>query len=203
MVEAVQKSLIIVWANKIIYDLVRLFIFNSKEIVGMKHVLGVLLVFIGLSFTSSGKLFAHVETTYYLKGMVGARMLAVRMLCYDEMPTSYINYFFGDDKKDRLLVGNQQDQFWNFIPEETAAKGNIKTELSFSIAPAKEGVWKGSWTDSTGKISDLVLTPIDADSISSPYNTFTFVKELEPYERYRLINIQFSKTRVEKRSADL
>lgn len=169
----------------------------------MKRITALVLVFLAFSFTKSGELLAHVEKTYYLKGEVGERNIAIKMLCYDESPIRYIYYFFEDAKKDRFLAGKLKDKLWTFKPEVPQGKYNVKPESALTIEETKNGVWKGTWTDSTGKVWDLVLRPIIADSISPKFSYLPFVIELDPYESYRLSTINFSKTRTEKLTPEL
>lgn len=169
----------------------------------MKYILVLLFTSFAFSFTQSGELLAHVEKTYYLKGKVGERDVAIKMLCYDELPTRYINYFFQDAKKDRLLIGNLKDNTWNFIPEVQKGKDEVKPEVTLNLTENKNGVWKGSWTDSTGKTWDLVLNSIVPDLISSKFSYLPFVQELDPYESYRLSKINFAKSKTEKQTKDL
>lgn len=169
----------------------------------MRHILVLLLVFLAFSGTKSGELSAHVEKTYYLKGKVREREIAIKMLCYDEMPTRHINYFFQDDKMDRYLVGKLIDNTWSFIPEPEKERDDFGPGVKLKIADGKNGMWKGTWTDSSGKTVDLVLNPIPPDSVFSEFGYLSFVQELDPYERYRLSNMDLIKIRTEKLTKDL
>jgi hypothetical protein len=168
-----------------------------------KHTLVTVLAFFAVSFTRSGELSAHVEQTYYLQGKIGQRAIAIKMLCYDEMPVRQVYYFFQDAKKDHFLTGKLKDGVWNFIAEAQQEKAGARPEIALNIRENKKGIWTGTWTDSIGKSTDIVLNPMQPDSISSKFSYLTFVKELDPYESYRLSQVAFTKTNTEKRTKDL
>jgi hypothetical protein len=161
------------------------------------------MLFTGMSFSPSGKLWAHVEKTYFLKGQVGQRAIAIKMLCYDEMPDRYMHYFFADDKMDRYLVGRFIDKYWHFVPVEKDKNGNLKAGGTLKIAEAADGQWRGTWTDTTGKSLDIDLKPILPISVPSSFSYLPYVSELDPYESYRLSNIDFIKTKTQNITKDL
>ncbi|MEI6949725.1 hypothetical protein V9K67_21235 [Paraflavisolibacter sp. H34] len=169
----------------------------------MKHFLALLWVFLGVSGTTAGKLWAHAEKIYYLKGQVGKRELVVRMLCYDETPTRYITYFFGDDKQDRSLAGTFADPYWTFLPKEekgSETPSQIRLRITESIP---DSCWKGSWTDTAGKSQDLVLTHLPADSLAAAFADLPFLKETDPYDCYKLAHLQFTLLRSEQKTKEL
>lgn len=169
----------------------------------VKPIFILMLAFLAFSFCAAGKPFFHVEKMYFLKGKVGENEIVLRMLCYDEMPTRFVHYFFLNDKKDHYLVGRQKDKFWNFTPGEKGGGNSIKQSGVLNIAENKNGLWNGTWTDSSGKTWNLILSAIIADSIHSNFSQLLFIKELDPYESYRLSTISFSKTKSEKRTDGL
>lgn len=146
---------------------------------------------------------AHVERTHFLKGKVGGREIGVKMLCYDELPTRLLYYFFQDEKRDKQLVGTLKDKVWNFTPEERSPKPAFGPEGLISISESGEGRWTGKWVDSSGKAFNLVLEPILPDFINSAFSGLPIMTELDPYERYKLSNINLAKTKTEKLTGNL
>lgn len=160
----------------------------------MKQILALVLVFLTCSFTSSSTSTWHIEKVYYLKGTVGEREIALKMVCYDELPTRFVNYFFLDAKKDHSLIGKLKDNFWNFMPEQPEGResGALK------ITESTNGDWNGTWDDGAGKSWPLTLKPIAPDSSRSDFSHLTLIKESDPYESYRLSNLHLNKMRTDK-----
>lgn len=169
----------------------------------VKKVFVLILVSIGMTLLPVNKLHAHVEKTYFLKGKVGTRDLAIKMQCYDEMPTRKIHYFFQDNKQDRYMTGYFMLGFWRFVSGETDVKGNLKHEGTLDIVENTHGVWKGKWTDGLGNDFDVVLSPILADSMPSQFGDLLFIKEMDAYEAYRLSDIKLVKIKTEKLTKEL
>lgn len=163
----------------------------------MKYFVILLTVTVGLTFFPTGKLSAHVEKTLYLKGKVGKDVVAIKMLCYDELTTRYIYYFFSNSKMDRYLEGKWQDSSWNFATQEQH-NNHLKPEDVFNISETKNGIWKGIWINSSGKKQSIVLEPLSHGDITSSYRKLPFVEELDPYEFFRISSIRFTKQQTEK-----
>jgi|GEM_PF-1003576 len=155
-----------------------------------------------LSCLPAAKVLAHVERTFYLQGKLGKRAVAIKMLCYDEMPIRHIHYFFQDDKRDRYLVGKLMAGYWHFEAEENETKV-VSGQGNLRIIETENKNWKGTWSDSSGKRYDIILTPLLPDSTSSQNGDIPFAKEMDPYEAYRISTIGFEKIKSEKVTKEL
>lgn len=146
----------------------------------------------------SGNVFAHIERTYFLKGKVGERELAIRMLCYDEIPVRHLSYYFIDEIKDKYLLGKFADNCWNFSAEQS---GNLNP--SIKITDVGNGCWKGFWIEPSGKMVDLFLKPLVTDSIVTPFGRIQLITEMDVYDQFRLSNISFTETHTQKLGNEL
>ena len=159
----------------------------------MKYIL-LLLAIISASFVPAGKLFAHLEKAFYLKGKAGAEEIAVKMLSYDETPAvRNIQYFFLHDKRDRYMTGKLVDDSWQFSAVAQDTKSYPVSEGTLNIA-ANGTNWQGSWTDNRGEKQPVVLTPIPADFIPPQYSHLPLMQQMDPYERYRFSTLRFVET---------
>lgn len=137
---------------------------------------------------------AHVEKTYFLQGKIGNELMTLKMLCYDEMPTRHLFYYWMNDKKDQYLKGNFFEGQWHFKNDEIGAADLIRNKLD--ISENSDGTWLGFWTDSTGKRQEIILQPHLKDTLSTFYNQISSLAELDLYEQYRLTHISFTKVPV-------
>jgi hypothetical protein len=92
---------------------------------------------------------------------------------------------------------------WQFRPDQNEANQSILSKILLNINEGKNGTWSGTYTDSTGHGYNLVLRPIIADSITSPFSQMMAVSEMNLYEKTRLANIDFRKIKTDKQGKDL
>lgn len=156
-----------------------------------------------LLFTPYGKLFAHVDKTFFLKGKIGERSIAIKMLNYDETNKRDLYYYFSDDKRDHFLVGTYQNKGWLFTSKTIDNNTLTKPAIILTIADNTNGIWKAIWQDSLGNKWDIILTTLTTNDISNNFSHLSYVTELDPYERYRLANVQFTNTTSSKLSKQL
>ena len=166
-----------------------------------KYLFYLILLMTGMA-TLPVKAFAHAEKIYYLHGKVKNRAIAVKMLCFDEMPTRQLFYYFQDEKKDHYLHGKLMAERWTFVPDTSEHSSN-DIRIVLSISNKDKTTWSGFWIDSAGRREALILEPIQPDSIRSSYASLPFFQELDPYEKYRLSDIRFTKTKSEKITKNL
>jgi hypothetical protein len=167
----------------------------------MKHFLLSVLFLLASTFGSSGKLFAHIEKTLFLSGQVGQRAIGVKMLVYDDMPERHIQYFFLNSKKDKHLLGKPTGDSWLFQSDDQGGTGRANPEVTLRLVEDK-GNWNGIWTDSAGLSSNVVLSVIP-NSFSTKFGRLRYIEELDPYDRYKLSDITFQKSKTEKFKGDL
>lgn len=142
-----------------------------------------------------GKLWAHVDKVFFLKGTLGNRSIAIKMLNYDETRTRHLYYYFADDRKDHFLTGTYQNKNWLFT--------NATSTVTLTIADNTNGVWQANYTDSTGINNALSFTTLTAEDCSNNFSHLPYVTELDPYERNRLANVHFTPTNTTKLSKQL
>lgn len=166
----------------------------------MKYILVVIIIF-GSSLMPDNKLSAQIEKIYFLKGKVGERDMAIKMLIYDEVSERHITYFFMDDKRDKFLKGKVDGNFW-FFSSGGEENESSRHGITLKIRPGADGDWSGTWTEG-GKSFDINLKKIVHDSISSEFDHLQYIKEQDPYQRYKLSGISFRKTKSKKYTREL
>jgi len=166
----------------------------------MKHIL-VVMIFLGSSLIPGNKLLAQIEKIYFLKGKVGKRDMAIKMVVYDDVSERHITYFFMDDKGDKLLKGKFDGNFWVF---SSSGEENDPSRygIMLKIRTSADGAWSGTWSEG-GKSVAINLKKIVPDSIPSEFNYLQYVKEQDPYQRYKLSGISFHKKRSKKYTKEL
>lgn len=142
------------------------------------------------SFTA----WSHVEKIYYLKGKIGSKDAALKIYCYDEIKTRYLTYFYVDEKTDQHRAGEMKNNFWEFAPINSRQKEASNSKDIFYLSEKKRGEWSGYYIKA-GDTLQIKLEEFSTKSFTHKYAYLDFVKELDPYESYRLSGLSFSATK--------
>lgn len=148
------------------------------------------------SFTKSGELFAHIDKMYYLQGKVGEKSIFVKIKCYDEFPVRYMHCFFDNNKRDQFFIGTLKGNAWEFISGD-----NPNQTRTLTIKEAQNGIWNGSFTDGTGKQTNISLKPLQ-DNPNLNHYQFSRFHNLDPYEACKMSKVDLLKVNTKIISKD-
>lgn len=159
----------------------------------------ILKVLIALLFTYFSLVaFAHREQSYFLQGHLYGKAIGLQIDEFDDV--CFAHFFEEDNLFDRVLEGTiLGDSVFNFYMYQIDSITNNRIAIAqLEVKQLEEHKWYGTWSQEGKPEQNVVLNPINIDSLQHPYTDVIKRYNMSSYSALRLMQVSFKKGKPKK-----